>query len=139
MTALVVAPFGLGPTLAATFDSSAMIINGAHRGEAAVDLILTSSPDAIHRLRTSALPIIGVMALVARSATVSCEALRDAILQSTHWADALKLWRSWSSAISEPVIFRATALREDGLSKPRGAGGCLGEGEGGGSGGRAGR
>lgn len=120
MTAVIVTPGGLGATYLPHIDASARIIPGAHRGEAAVDFILTSDPDAIRQLRKSSLPVIGVMALVAHTETITCDALRESVQHSIHWDAALALWRSWSAeARNLPGVFRVTALRADGLKEPR--------------------
>ena len=70
MPIVVVVPYGLGDTYVAALDADCRqctIVHGAHRGEAAVDFIVTSEPKVLDSLcdAPSLLPVIGVMALVA--------------------------------------------------------------------------
>ena len=120
-TALVVTPGGLGETFLPILGPGSSVLRGAHRGTAGVDFVLTSDERVLEKLRLAphTLPVIGVMALVARTSPGSLDELRDAVHHSPHWDGALDLWRRWRSIASTArPVFRATAVREEGLSKP---------------------
>ena len=125
--AVVIVPGGFAAIIAPHLGDGARCIAQGTCGEAAVDFVLTEDMAAIKSLRVSPdkLPVIGVMALVATTNARNegdLDALRDAVHHSGHWNGAMNLWRLWrrpTRACTHTLLFRATALREDGIAKPR--------------------
>lgn len=124
MTAVVVVPGGLGETYRPLFGADTSVVPGASRGEAAVDFLLVSDATALSKLQSAPddIPVIGVMALLACCGDVAenLNLLRDKVQHSEHWPAVMRLWQLWrgGGGSRQPSVFRATALRGDGLSRP---------------------
>ena len=87
---IVVLPRGFGSIVARRrLPGRADIVEGGCQGEAAVDFVIVPEADFL-RSTPERVPVVGVMALVARC---GCASITSAVEDSPHWDGALALWR----------------------------------------------
>ena len=120
MAGIIVVPGGFGPTfLPHLGGESSRVIPGGHRGEAAVDFIICSDENVLAiAVEHVSIPVIAALALVT-VADAHLDSLRESVQHSDHWSAALGLVRRWHGGSWASPVFRATALRDDGVAQPK--------------------